>query len=152
MPGVDSDGWLNLSRNVLLNGNLLQMIDDTTLPKIEPLSVEQPFHLPAWSYGFFVIKNAKMAICLWTPPWTPNAAATGSGLMNKHTRYCAQDVRYSRNPHKEPTCLGDSLLKALTVCLYNPYITDRGSVSLIQACKNYIFITVASSPIIYFIY
>lgn len=52
------------SQNVLLNGNLLQMIDDTTLPKIEPLSVEQPFHLPAWSYGFFVIKNAKMAICL----------------------------------------------------------------------------------------
>ena len=50
---------------------------------------------------------------------------------------------------KEPTFLGDSLLKALISCLYNSYIRDGGSVSLIKTCKGCIFITVAFSPTIY---
>ena len=33
---------------------------------------------------------------------------------------------------KEPTFLGDSLLKDLICCLNNPYIRDGGSVSLIE--------------------
>ena len=37
---------------------------------------------------------------------------------------------------KEPTFLGDSLLKDLICCLYNPYIRDGGSVSLIKTCTN----------------
>ena len=51
---------------------------------------------------------------------------------------------------KEPTFLGDSLLKALIFCLYNPHIRNGGSVSLIKTCTNCVFITVAFSPIIYF--
>ena len=51
---------------------------------------------------------------------------------------------------KEPTFLGDNLLKDLTVCLYNPYIRNGGSVRLTKTCTNCIFITVALSPIIYF--
>ena len=37
---------------------------------------------------------------------------------------------------KEPAFLGDSLLKALTFSLYNPYIRDGGSMSLIKTCTN----------------
>ena len=44
---------------------------------------------------------------------------------------------------KLPTCLGDSLLKDLTLGI-------GGSVTLIKTCTNCIFITVAFSPIIYF--
>ena len=51
---------------------------------------------------------------------------------------------------KEPIFLGDSLLKDLFFCLYNPYIRDGGSVILTKACTNCICITVAFSPIIYF--
>ena len=51
---------------------------------------------------------------------------------------------------KEPTFLGNSLLKDLIFCLYNPYIRDGKSVSLIKTCTNCRFITVAFSPIIYF--
>ena len=53
---------------------------------------------------------------------------------------------------KEPTFLDDSLLKALTFCLYNPYIMEGGSVSLKKTLKKCIPITVAFSPIIYFTY
>ena len=53
---------------------------------------------------------------------------------------------------KEPTFLGDRLLKALIFCLYNPYIRDGESASLIKTCKDCIFIPVAFSPIIYFIF
>ena len=52
---------------------------------------------------------------------------------------------------KEPTFLGDILLTYLIFCLYNPYVRDGGSVSLIKTCKDCIFITVAFSPIGYFI-
>ena len=53
---------------------------------------------------------------------------------------------------KEPTFLSDNLLKALIFCLYNPYIRDEGSVSLIKTCIDCISIAVAFSPIIYFIF
>ena len=33
---------------------------------------------------------------------------------------------------KEPTFLGDSLLKDLILCLYDPYIRDGGSVSTVE--------------------
>ena len=33
---------------------------------------------------------------------------------------------------KEPTFLGNSLLKDLIFCLYNPYIRDGGSVSTVE--------------------
>ena len=51
---------------------------------------------------------------------------------------------------KEPTFLGNNLLKALIFCLYNPYIKDGGGVSLIKTCKDCISITVAFYPTIYF--
>ena len=53
---------------------------------------------------------------------------------------------------KEPTFLGDSLLKYLIFCFYNPYMMDWGSASSIQTCKDCIFITVAFSPIVYFLF
>ena len=37
---------------------------------------------------------------------------------------------------KEPICLDNSLLKALIFALYNPYIRDGGSVSLIKTCSS----------------
>ena len=46
---------------------------------------------------------------------------------------------------KEPTFLDNSLLKALIVCLYNPYIRDGGSASLIKTCKKCTFIAGAFS-------
>ena len=50
---------------------------------------------------------------------------------------------------KEPTFLGNSLLKDLLVCLYNPYIRHGGSASLAKTWKDCIFITAVFSPIDY---
>ncbi|XP_054447537.1 heparanase [Pteronotus mesoamericanus] len=54
------------SKSVQLNGKTLKMVDDQTLPALteKPLSPGSPLSLPAFSYGFFVIRNARVAACL----------------------------------------------------------------------------------------
>ncbi|XP_069869257.1 heparanase isoform X1 [Dipodomys merriami] len=53
-------------RSVQLNGQTLKMVDDQTLPALteKPLRPGSSLGLPAFSYGFFVIKNAKVAACI----------------------------------------------------------------------------------------
>ncbi|KAM6441053.1 heparanase isoform 2-T2 [Liasis olivaceus] len=55
-----------LSRSVQLNGYLLKMPDDETLPVFQekPLTPGQSLKLPAFSYGFYVIRNAKVLACI----------------------------------------------------------------------------------------
>lgn len=57
---------LSLSRSIELNGRVLQMVDDKTLPELieKPLGPGSTFGLPAFSYGFYVIKNAKAIACI----------------------------------------------------------------------------------------
>ncbi|KAF3825052.1 hypothetical protein GH733_005686, partial [Mirounga leonina] len=51
-----------LSKSVQLNGQTLKMVDDHTLPALteKALRPGSSLGLPAFSYGFFVIKNAKV--------------------------------------------------------------------------------------------
>uniref|UniRef100_A0A5F5PK68 Heparanase n=1 Tax=Equus caballus TaxID=9796 RepID=A0A5F5PK68_HORSE len=55
-----------LSKSVQLNGETLKMVDDQTLPALteKPLRPGSSLGLPAFSYGFFVIRNAKVAACI----------------------------------------------------------------------------------------
>uniref|UniRef100_A0A9L0JR45 Heparanase n=1 Tax=Equus asinus TaxID=9793 RepID=A0A9L0JR45_EQUAS len=55
-----------LSKSVQLNGETLKMVDDQTLPTLteKPLRPGSSLGLPAFSYGFFVIRNAKVAACI----------------------------------------------------------------------------------------
>ncbi|XP_061048432.1 heparanase isoform X2 [Eubalaena glacialis] len=55
-----------LSKSVQLNGQTLKMVDDQTLPALteKPLRPGSSLGLPALSYGFFVIRNAKVAACI----------------------------------------------------------------------------------------
>ncbi|XP_063281413.1 heparanase [Pelobates fuscus] len=55
-----------LSTSVLLNGEVLQMVDDRTLPALngKPLKPGSQLVLPPLSFGFFVVKNAKASACL----------------------------------------------------------------------------------------
>nr|CAW32391.1 heparanase [Nannospalax judaei] len=55
-----------LSKSVQLNGQALKMVDDQTLPALteKPLGPGSSLGLPAFSYGFFVIRNAKVAACI----------------------------------------------------------------------------------------
>ncbi|KAJ7327180.1 hypothetical protein JRQ81_016939 [Phrynocephalus forsythii] len=55
-----------LSMSVQLNGHVLKMLDDETLPALseKPLSPGSRLGLPAFSYGFYVIKNAKVRACI----------------------------------------------------------------------------------------
>uniref|UniRef100_H0XH50 Heparanase n=1 Tax=Otolemur garnettii TaxID=30611 RepID=H0XH50_OTOGA len=55
-----------LSKSVQLNGQTLKMVDDQTLPSLteKPLRPGSSLGLPAFSYGFFVIRNAKVAACI----------------------------------------------------------------------------------------
>uniref|UniRef100_A0A8C5W5S3 Heparanase n=1 Tax=Microcebus murinus TaxID=30608 RepID=A0A8C5W5S3_MICMU len=54
-----------LSKSVQLNGQTLRMVDDQTLPTLTEKSLRpgSSLGLPAFSYGFFVIRNAKVAAC-----------------------------------------------------------------------------------------
>ncbi|XP_019381427.1 PREDICTED: heparanase [Gavialis gangeticus] len=54
------------SRSIQLNGHVLRMVDDKTLPTLneKPLSPGSMLSLPAFSYGFYVIKNAKATACI----------------------------------------------------------------------------------------
>ncbi|ERE88252.1 heparanase [Cricetulus griseus] len=55
-----------LSKSVQLNGETLKIVDDHTLPALteKPLRPGSSLGMPAFSYGFFVIRNAKIAACL----------------------------------------------------------------------------------------
>lgn len=55
-----------LSKSVQLNGETLKMVDDQTLPALteKPLHPGSSLGMPAFSYGFFVIRNAKISACL----------------------------------------------------------------------------------------
>lgn len=54
-----------LSTSVLLNGNILKMVDDKTLPQLhgKPLKPGSQLILPPVSFGFFVVRNAKASAC-----------------------------------------------------------------------------------------
>ena len=58
--------FLSLHRSIELNGHVLRMVDDTTLPELieKPLGPGSILGLPAFSYGFYVIKNAKAIACI----------------------------------------------------------------------------------------
>uniref|UniRef100_A0A2K5PDK5 Heparanase n=1 Tax=Cebus imitator TaxID=2715852 RepID=A0A2K5PDK5_CEBIM len=55
-----------LSKSVQLNGQTLKMVDDQTLPPLmeKTLRPGSSLGLPAFSYSFFVIRNAKVAACI----------------------------------------------------------------------------------------
>ncbi|XP_021252902.1 heparanase isoform X4 [Numida meleagris] len=55
-----------LSREVQLNGRLLRMVDDETLPALHEMALApgSTLGLPAFSYGFYVIRNAKAIACI----------------------------------------------------------------------------------------
>ncbi|XP_044536662.1 heparanase [Gracilinanus agilis] len=60
-------GYKNLlSQSVKLNGHILKMVDDKILPELigKPLCLGCTLTLPPLSYGFFVIRNAKVAACI----------------------------------------------------------------------------------------
>ncbi|XP_020014677.2 heparanase isoform X2 [Castor canadensis] len=55
-----------LSKSVQLNGQTLKMVDDQTLPALSEKALRpgSALGLPPFSYGFFVIRNAKVAACI----------------------------------------------------------------------------------------
>ncbi|XP_062964465.1 heparanase isoform X2 [Cynocephalus volans] len=55
-----------LSKSVQLNGQTLKMVDDQTLPALmeKPLRPGSSLGLPPFTYGFFVIRNAKVVACI----------------------------------------------------------------------------------------
>ncbi|XP_044080688.1 heparanase isoform X2 [Neovison vison] len=64
MRPLGPDGLL--SKSVQLNGRTLRMVDGHTLPALteKALRPGSSLGLPAFSYGFFVIRNAKVTACL----------------------------------------------------------------------------------------
>ncbi|XP_068948334.1 heparanase isoform X2 [Petaurus breviceps papuanus] len=64
---LQPSGYKNLlSQSVKLNGHILKMVDDKTLPELtgKPLCLGCPLTLPPFSYGFFVVLNAKVVTCI----------------------------------------------------------------------------------------
>lgn len=57
---------LSLSRSIELNGHVLRMVDNKMLPELteKPLGPGSLLGLPAFSYSFYVIKNAKAIACI----------------------------------------------------------------------------------------
>jgi len=55
-----------LSQQVELNGQVLELVTDTQLPRLLPqtLPSQQPFTLPPLSFGFLVVPSASAKACL----------------------------------------------------------------------------------------
>jgi heparanase 1 len=55
-----------LARDIRLNGELLAMVDETTLPSLEPatVSMSETLLLPPLSYGFLVFPDAQATACM----------------------------------------------------------------------------------------
>ena len=53
------------NRAVRLNGKLLKLVDDHTLPDLEPKTVpgHEPLILPPLTFGFYVIPEASASAC-----------------------------------------------------------------------------------------
>jgi len=53
-------------RQVTLNGHLLQLVDNTSLPELEPEEqvASNTLFLPALSFGFQVFKEANAKACM----------------------------------------------------------------------------------------
>ena len=53
-------------RQVTLNGHLLQLVDNTSLPELEPVEqkASDTISLPALSFGFQVFKEANVKACM----------------------------------------------------------------------------------------
>ena len=56
-----------MSRSVKLNGLVLKMVDDQTLPELQgvPLHTGDPLSLPGFSFAFYVLSQAQAAACHW---------------------------------------------------------------------------------------
>ena len=54
-------------RKVALNGNVLSLVNDYTLPQLLPRTqaAKDSIRIPAYSFGFFVFPDAKAPACLW---------------------------------------------------------------------------------------
>jgi len=50
---------------VELNGEPMKMINDTALPKFEPVRIEQPIRVPPLRYGFYVLLNSYADACTY---------------------------------------------------------------------------------------
>ena len=53
------------NRTVSLNGKVLKLVDDRTLPDLAPKSVpgDEPLNLPPLTFGFYVIPKASTSAC-----------------------------------------------------------------------------------------
>ncbi|XP_041915110.1 heparanase isoform X2 [Alosa sapidissima] len=70
-PGPGEQGLL--SRSVKLNGLVLKMVDDQTLPELKgvPLHAGEPLSLPGFSFAFYVLTEAHASACqqnVWFDP------------------------------------------------------------------------------------
>ncbi|XP_064601621.1 heparanase-like isoform X2 [Liolophura sinensis] len=54
------------SRNVRLNGQVLEMLSDSELPRLEPQTwpAGNPVHMEALTFGFVVIPDANVTVCM----------------------------------------------------------------------------------------
>ena len=59
-----NDAYL-CNRTVSLNGKVLKLVDDRTLPDLAPKSVpgDEPLNLPPLTFGFYVIPKASASAC-----------------------------------------------------------------------------------------
>jgi len=59
---TSGDGSLT-TKTVMLNGELLEMRSNTSLPSLSALNVNQPMKMPSYSYAFYVIPDAAVDYC-----------------------------------------------------------------------------------------
>lgn len=62
---VSLDYTILMCRSVRLNGDVLEMVDERTLPALQgaELPPGEPLGLPALSFGFYVLKQAAAPAC-----------------------------------------------------------------------------------------
>lgn len=51
-------------KDVSLNGEVLRMSSNTTLPKLRPLRIKQPIQIPPLRYGFYVLLDSHANACI----------------------------------------------------------------------------------------
>ena len=116
-------------RSVRLNGVVLKMVDDKTLPDLKGLRLPPTQHLqlPAYSLAFFVLTDARAAGCVW--PHTHTHAHTQRQTHTQTDTHTQTNTHADKHTHRDTHTWTDEAGLGFWCCLFSYVLYKDAGVS-----------------------